>query len=114
MPQYICRFCHYETIHRHHYYSHLHTHITLDNLNTFSDDEIKLCNFYYSKKVDYKKIYYEKNKKTLLQKSKIYRLNNIEKLSQKKREYQVKYRKNNKEIISQKGKEYNVKNDQTP
>ena len=105
MPQYICSFCNYQTIYKNHHYSHLYNHITLDNFNTFSEDEIKLCYFYYSKKVEYKKKYYENNKEKLLEKSKIYRLNNIERMLKHKREYQVKYRQNNKEKISHYDKE---------
>ncbi len=118
MPLYTCRFCDYNSINKVTYYCHLHKHITIDNmLTTFSEDEIKLCEYYYSNRSEKTKQYYENDKESKSKAMKKWYANNRElRLEQHKQYYQSnkeqiqqrskKYRQNNKEKIKQQRHKY--------
>ena len=74
MPLYQCRFCDYHTIYKNTYYYHLYTHNTPDNVCKLSEDELKLCDFYHSKKIQYFLNYRQNNKDIISQRDKEYRL----------------------------------------
>jgi hypothetical protein len=99
MPLYVCRFCNYTNITKNKYYSHYHTHITVDNISTFSDEEIKLCDFYYNKKTQRNKEYNKNNKEKIAQYDKTYRKNNKEKILENNRKYRLKKRQTQEDNI---------------
>uniref|UniRef100_A0A6C0HWY2 C2H2-type domain-containing protein n=1 Tax=viral metagenome TaxID=1070528 RepID=A0A6C0HWY2_9ZZZZ len=73
MPLRQCRFCDYNTIEKYYYYSHLYMHISEDTIKLFTDEEIKLCNFYYNKRNQKQAKYRNNNKEKIAAKSKYYR-----------------------------------------
>jgi hypothetical protein len=136
MPPYICQFCGHKSSCKFNYYCHYNTHITPDNINTISKEDIELCMLYSNKnglrqmkyyknnkgkireyKKKYNKEYCENNKGKIKEYRKEYNQNNREKLKEYreklkeyKKKYDKEYRQNNKEKIKQRTKEYTQKN----
>ncbi len=57
-----CRFCNYNTKSIQNYYCHLYNHIDLDNIETFTKDELIKANHYIDKHYEYYKKYYQQHK----------------------------------------------------
>ncbi len=106
MPLYVCRFCNYTNITKYKYYAHYHTHINLDNICTFSHEEIQLCEYYYNKKTQRNREYTKNNKAKIAEYDKQYRQNNKEKIYLKNKNY----RQNNKDKVTQYDNNYRQKN----
>ncbi len=86
MPLYICHFCNFTNINKSNYYCHLHLHKTIENLNSFTEEDIKLSQFYNDKLFQNKKKYHENNK---------------DKRTEYMKEYMKEYRKKNREKITE-------------
>jgi len=106
MPPYICQFCGHKSSCKSNYYYHYNTHITPDNINTISKEDIDLCMLYSNKKGLCKMKYYENNKEKIKQMTKEYYQKNKEQLAQ----YNKAYRQNNKEKLMQSKREYRQNN----
>ncbi len=65
MPLYLCSFCDYNTIEKYYYYAHSYKHISEDNIKSFTDEEIQLCNFYYNKRNQKQAKYRNNNKEKI-------------------------------------------------
>ena len=120
MPLYQCNFCDLHTIYKTEYYSHLYTHNTPDNVCKLSEEELQLCEYYYSKYIEYQSEYRQNNKEMEIQRHKEYYQNNRDKLVKKRKEYyqnnkdklvkkSKEYYQNNKDKIAQQKKEYYLK-----
>ena len=57
MPLYICHFCNYSSNNKYVFYYHNNKHLTSDNINSFTPEEIQLCKFYKEKKLQNAKKY---------------------------------------------------------
>ncbi len=64
---YTCRFCDYNTKNIQKYYCHLYNHIDLDNIETFTKDELVKANHYFDKHYEYHKKYYQQHKERITQ-----------------------------------------------
>ncbi len=96
MVLYICHFCNYSSYNKNKYYNHNYKHLTSENIDSFTPEEIQLCNYYKDFKTNREKEYYEKNIERLTEYKKEYYEKNKERLTEYKKEYNKKYRQRKK------------------
>jgi hypothetical protein len=106
MVLYICHFCNYASNNKNEYYIHNYKHLTPENIDSFTPEEIQLCNYYKDLKINREKEYYEKNKDKIKERNKEYMKEYHMKNKEKMKEYNKEYREKNKAYILQKHKEY--------